>query len=145
MKKVTIKQVVDCYSTFENSKVNKLEESEKIKILKARKTMRPIHDDYEAFLKDVQEMMKPENWDELQKKVQQWQQEGEKTTLTEAERIEINKALVEYSKKVDNAVKEELAKEVEISIEKLKENSDIKLLEENDWEIGKLDLIEILL
>lgn len=143
--KCTVKQVVECYKAFEKSKVNKLEESEKIKILKARKAMRPIHDDYEAFLKDVQEMMKPENWDELQKKVQQWQQEGEKTTLTEAERIEINKALVEYSKKVDNAVKEELAKEVEISIEKLKENSDIKLLEENDWEIGKLDLIEILL
>lgn len=143
--KCTVKQVVECYKAFENSKVNKLEESEKIKILKARKAMRPIHDDYEAFLKDVQEMMKPENWDELQKKVQQWQQEGEKTTLTEAERIEINKALVEYSKKADNAVKEELAKEVEISIEKLKENSDIKLLEENDWEIGKLDLIEILL
>jgi hypothetical protein len=50
-----------------------------------------------------------------------------------------------YLKKVDSAVKDELAKEVEISIEKLKENSDIKLLEENDWEIGKLDLIEILL
>lgn len=143
--KVTIKQVVDCYNAFEKAKVNKLEESEKIKILKARKAMRPIHDDYEAFLKDVQEMMKPEGWDELQKKVQQWQQEGEKTTLTEAERIEINKALVDYSKKVDSAIKEELAKEVEISIEKLKENSDIKLLEENDWEIGKLDLIEILL
>ena len=145
MKKVPIKQVVDCYNAFENAKVNKLEESEKIKILKARKAMRPIHTDFEAFSKDVQEMMKPENWDELQKKVQQWQQEGEKTTLTEAERIEINKALVEYSKKVDNAVKEELAKEVEINIEKLKENSDIKLLGENDWEIGKLDLIEILL
>lgn len=143
--KVTIKQVVDCYNTFEKSKVNKLEESEKIKILKARKVMRPIHDDYEAFLKDVQEVMKPEGWDELQKKVQQWQQEGEKTTLTEEERIEINKTLVEYSKKVDNAIKDELTKEVEINIEKLKENSDIKLLEENDWEIGKLDLIEILL
>lgn len=143
--KATIKQVVDCYNAFEKAKVNKLDESEKIKILKARKVMRPIHDDYEAFLKDVQEMMKPEGWDELQKKVQQWQQEGEKTTLTEEERIEINKTLVEYSNKVDNAIKDELAKEVEISIDKLKENSDIKLLEENDWEIGKLDLIEILL
>lgn len=143
--KCTVKQVVECYKAFEKSKVNKLEESEKIKILKARKAMRPIHDDYEAFLKDVQEMMKPENWDELQKKVQQWQQEGEKTTLTESERIEINKALVEYSKKVDNAIKEELAKEVELSIEKLKENSDMKLLEENDWEVGKLGLIDILL
>ena len=142
---VTIKQVVDCYSAFEKAKVNKLEESEKIKILKARKVMRPIHADFEAFLKDVQEMMKPENWDELQSKAQKWQQEGEKTTLTKEEQNEINKSMEAYLKKVDSAVKDELAKEVEISIEKLKENSDIKLLEENDWEIGKLDLIEILL
>ena len=107
--------------------------------------MRPIHTDFEAFLKDVQEMMKPENWDELQAKAQKWQQEGEKTTLTKEEQNEINKSMEAYLKKVDSAVKDELAKEVEISIEKLKENSDIKLLEENDWEIGKLDLIEILL
>lgn len=142
---VTIKQAVDCYNAFEKAKVNKLEESEKIKILKARKVMRPIHTDFEAFLKDVQEMMKPENWDELQAKAQKWQQEGEKTTLTKEEQNEINKSMEAYLKKVDSAVKDELAKEVEISIERLKENSDIKLLEENDWEIGKLDLIEILL
>ena len=142
---VTIKQVLDCYNAFEKAKVNKLEESEKIKILKARKVMRPIHTDFEAFLKDVQEMMKPENWDELQAKAQKWLQEGEKSTLTKEEQNEINKSMEAYLKKVDSAVKDELAKEVEISIEKLKENSDIKLLEENDWEIGKLDLIEILL
>ena len=143
--KATVKQVVDCYNAFEKAKVNKLEESEKIKILKARKVMRPIHADFEAFLKDVQEMMKPENWDELQAKAQKWQQEGEKTTLTKEEQNEINKSMEAYLKKVDSAVKDELAKEVEINIEKLKENSDIKLLEENDWEIGKLNLIEILL
>ncbi len=143
--RATVKQIVDCYNTFEKTKVNRLEESEKIKILKARKAMRPIHADFEAFLKDVQEMMKPENWDELQDKARKWKQEGEKTTLTKEEQNEINKSLEAYLKKVDSAVKEELSKEVEISIEKLKENSDIKLLEENDWEIGKLDLIEILL
>lgn len=143
--KYTVKQIVEAYKLLGEAKVTKLEDGEVVKVVKARKAMRPIADDYESFLKDVQEKFKPEHWDEIQKKVQQWQQEGEKTTLTEAERIEINKVLVEYSKKVDSAIKEELAKEVEVNIEKLKEDSATKMLVENGWEVGKLDLIEILL
>jgi DNA-binding ferritin-like protein len=68
--KVTVKKVVICYKTLGEAKVTKLEESEVIKIVKARKMMRQIADDYEAFLKDIQEKFKPENWDEIQKKIQ---------------------------------------------------------------------------
>lgn len=143
--KATIKQVVEAYKLLGEAKVTKLEDGEVVKVVKARKAMRPIADEYESFLKDVQEKFKSENWDDVQKKVQQWQQEGEKTTLTEAERIEVNKALVDYSKKVDSAIKDELAKEVELNVEKLKEDSATKMLVENSWEVGKLDLIEILL
>ena len=50
MIKVTIKQVVDCYRALDKTKANKLEESEKIKILNARKAMRPIYESFEAFL-----------------------------------------------------------------------------------------------
>ena len=143
--KATIKKVVECYKLLGEAKVTKLEDGEVVNVVKARKAMRPIADEYESFLKDVQEKFKPENWDEVQSKVQKWQQEGEKTTLTEAERVEVNKALVDYSKKVDSAIKEELSKEVELNIEKLKEDSATKMLVENGWEVGKLDLIEILL
>ena len=143
--KATIKKVVECYKLLGEAKVTKLEDGEVVNVVKARKAMRPIADEYESFLKDVQEKFKPENWDEVQSKVQKWQQEGEKTTLTEAERAEVNKALMDYSKKVDSAIKEELSKEVELNIEKLKEDSATKMLVENGWEVGKLDLIEILL
>lgn len=145
MIKVTIKQIVDCYRALNKTKANKLEESEKIKILKARKAMRPIYESFEAFLKDTQEMFKSEDWEEIQKKVQQWQQEGENTTLTASEKNLLNEALIKYEKSVSSAIKEEQAKEVELDIEKLKENSDIKLMSENDWDFGRLSLIEIIL
>lgn len=145
MIKVTIKQIVDCYRALDKTKANKLEESEKIKILNARKAMRPIYESFEAFLKDTQEMFKSEDWEEIQKKVQQWQQEGENTTLTASEKNLLNEALIKYEKSVSSAIKEELAKEVELDIEKLKENSDIKLMSENDWDFGRLSLIEIIL
>lgn len=143
--KVTVKQIVSAYKTLGDAKVSKLEESEVIKVVKARKAMRTIAEDYESFLKDVQEKFKPENWDEIQTKIQQWQKEGEDTTLSESERIAINKAVLDYTNKINAAVKEELDREVEINIDTLKEDSSTKLLVENDWEMKKLDEIEILL
>lgn len=143
--KVTVKQVVEAYKSLGDAKVSKLEEADVIKVVKARKAMRPIADEYEAFLKDVQDKFKPENWDEVQEKIQQWQKEGEKTTLSEEERIELNKAIIGYQNKINQAIKEELEKEVELNIEKLSEGADVKIMSANDWTPNQLDTIEILL
>lgn len=139
-----VKNIVEAYKLLGNAKVSNLEDEDKSKILKARKSMRPIADEFEAFLKDAQEMFKPEGWEETQKKLAQWQQEGEKTTLSEEERIAINKALIGYQSAIDKAVKTELDKEVEIEIEKLSEGSDIKLMSANDWTPNQLDLIDMM-
>jgi hypothetical protein len=96
-------------------------------------------------LKDCQEKFKPEDWDAVQEKAAQWQKEGENTTLTEAERVNVNKAIIGYQQKIDNAVKDELAREVELNIEPLKEESATKMLVENDWELKKMDEIEVIL
>lgn len=139
-----MKDVVSAYKVLGDAKVTKLEESEVIKVVKARKAMRPIADDYDAFLKDCQEKFKPEGWDEIQKKLQQWQQEGENTTLTETERIELNKAVIGYQKKIDSALKDELKREVELNIEQLKEESIIKIIIENSWQLQKVEEISII-
>ena len=140
-----VKTIVEAYKLLGNAKSNNLDDADKGKILKARKSMRPIADEFEAFLKDAQEMFKPEGWEETLKKLAQWQQEGEKTTLTEEERIAINKALIGYQSAIDKAVKTELDKDVEIEIEKLSAGSDIKLISANDWTPNQLDLIDVLL
>lgn len=143
--KVTVKQVIECYKALGEAKVTKLEEADVVKVVKARKTMRPIAEDYDAFLKDCQEKFKPECWEDVQKKIQQWQQEGDNTTLTDAEKRGVNTVLVDYQNKINEAVKEELEKEIELNIDTLKEDSATKLLVENGWELKKLDEIEIML
>lgn len=143
--KCKIKQVVGAYKALGEAKVTKLEESEVVKVVKARKAMRPVAEEYESFLKDCQEKFKPEDWDDIQKDFQKWQQEGEKTTLSESRRIELNKSIIGYQVKIDKAVKDELEKEVEVDIETLKEETTTKLLVENGWELKKLDEIEIML
>ena len=140
-----VKHIVEAYKILGEAKVSKLEEADVIKILKARKAMRPIAEEFEAFLKDAQEKFKPENWNEIQEKVAQWQKEGEKTTLSEEERIEINNALIGYQSAINKAINEELGKKVEIGVEKLSEGSDVKLMSANDWTPNQLDTLDVIL
>ena len=140
-----IKEIVNAYKALGEAKVSNLEESEIRKVVNNRKIMRTIAEEFEAFLKDCQEKFKPENWDELQQKIQQWQQEGEKTTLTEEERIVINKAIMRYQQLITKAIQDEEDKNVDITVEKLSEDSITKLLKHNDWPINKLDELSAIL
>lgn len=134
-----LKEIVSAYKALGEAKVNSLEESEILKIVKARKAMRTIAEEYDAFLKDVQEKFKPENFEELQSKVQKWAE------LTDEEKVEINKLLKAYETSINNAIIAELEKEVDITVEKLNEDSITKLLKNNEWSTNKTDEISIML
>lgn len=140
--KVTVKQVVECYNVLDKAKATKLEVSDVIKILDARKAMRPTATDYDAFLKDCQEKFKPEDWDSIQKDLQQWQNEGENTTLSEERRIELNKAVIGYQNNINKALKSELEREIELDIEPLSKDARAKLMVENGWSIAEYDIVE---
>lgn len=139
-----LKELIAAYNRLGSATMTKLDDKDVVKALKARKAMRPHAEEYEAFLKDCQEKFKPENWDEVQTKAQQWQQEGEETKLTLEERKDINKALVTYQKNIDSAVKEELERDIVINIEKLGEGSDVKLMQENKWKPYELEELDML-
>lgn len=140
-----IKSIVAAYKVLGEAKVTKLEESEVIKIIKARKVMRPIAEEFEAILKDAQEKFKPECWDDVQEKLAKLQTEGENTTLTDAEKKGINKALIDYQNSINKVLNDELERDVEINIETLKEESATKLIVENGWELKKMEEIEVVL
>ena len=143
--KVSVKKIVEAYKMLGEAKVSKLEESEVVKVIKARKAMRPVAEDFEAFLKDAQDKFKPECWDDVQKKISQWQEEGGNTTLTDAEKRGVNTVVVEYQNSINKAINEELEREIEIEIEKLKDGSDVKLMSANDWTPNQLDALDVIL
>lgn len=133
-----LKEIVSAYKALGEAKVSSLEESEILKIVKARKAMRSIVEDFEAFLKDVQEKFKPENLEELQIKAQKWSE------LSDEEKMEINKTFRQYEQAMNVALLEEQEKEFELNIDKLSEESVSKLLKDNEWSINKLDEISIM-
>ena len=134
-----LREIVICYKTLGEAKVTKLSDADVVKIVKARKAMRPIADDFEAFLKDCQEKFKPEDWDKVQEKVQKWSE------LSEEEKLACNKVIIAYQKKLDEALVEEQDKDGELTLEKLDEGAESKLLLENGWEVKRLDEIALLL
>ena len=119
------------------AKVTKLDFTEALKIIKARKAMRPFAEEYDAFLKDCQEKFKPENWDEVQAKAQKWD------SLTDDEKKDLNIVLIEYNNKINDAVLGELEKEVEVTVEKLNEDTLTNLLQENGWKTKELDNLDV--
>ena len=133
-----LKELIAAYKALGEAKVTKLEASEVLKIIKARKAMRPHADEYEAFLKDCQEKFKPVAWDEIQAKAQKWE------TLTDDEKKDLNIVLMEYNNKINSAIIEEIEKEVEVAVEKLNEDSVTNILQENGWEVKRLEDIEVL-
>lgn len=134
-----LKSIIAAYKALGEAKVTKLEASEVLKIVKARKAMRPHAEDYDAFLKDCQEKFQPKNFEEIQEKVQKWD------SLTDEDKKVVNKALVEYNNSINSAILEEIEKDIEVSVEKLSEDSLTKMLQENGWELKKLDELEVLI
>lgn len=134
-----LKEVVSLYKILGEAKVSNLDESEIIKIVKARKLIRQIAEEYDAFLKDVQEKFKPENFEYIQNALQNW------NSIDDQERIEVNKIVRTYELKINAAVEEELEKDVDIVLDKLSEESVTKLLKHNDWKLNKLDELQPML
>lgn len=141
-----VKTIVEAYKLLGNAKTTNLEDADKIKILKARKAMRPTANEYEAFEKDCQEAMKYEGFDAdikpytvAHNKIRQ----GKGNEITECEAKAYGRVM-EYDMKVHKALCDELDKEIEIEIEKLSEGSDIKLMSANDWTPNQLDLIDVM-
>ena len=145
--KAKINQIVSAQKRLDKATVTKLEEADAIKLLKNRKAMRPYVTEYEEFEKDCREKFKVDGLEDADKKrleVINKVKENKAYQPTQEEVDAINK-VADYFNKVNKALSEELEREVEITFEKLSDNADVKLMQENGWNYAELDEIEVIL
>lgn len=140
-KEMTTNTVLSVYKLLNDSKLTKMEDKDKFIVIKAVRKFKPIAADFEDLKKDVQEKLKGENFEEMQKKALQWNEEGDKTTLTEDERKEVNMFFYEFNKNVKECLKEETEKKHELEYEKLSEDAFGKFISSNDFKVD--DIIKI--
>lgn len=128
--------IVSAYRTINAAKLTKMDDADKYRVIKAIREMKPVVESFDSFVQDARERLKPEDFDAMQKQAVKWQEEGENTTLTMEERIELNHHFEEYNEKVQECVREESEKEIELKFARLSEEAFCKLMASNpDWDV----------
>ena len=135
--KTTVDKIVKAYAKLGDVKVTTLEDKEVIKVIKMRKAMRPVSEEFNAFLEDAKSKFKPEGFEETVRKAQDgWDK------MSDAEKKAANELVNGYNRKVEEAVKEEAEKEVEIEFEPLSEESLTKLMKENSLTVAEMEMLD---
>lgn len=142
MKKISTEKILSVYNLINDAKLTKMDDEDKFRMIKIIRVLKPVATNFEDFKKDASEKLKGENHEEMLEKAQKWQTEGENTTLSEAERIEINKYFTDYNNKIVECLKDEAKKENELDYEPLGAGAFGKFVASNDWTLGQITAIE---
>lgn len=134
-KTMKVAQVVSIYNILKTFKVAKLPKEEQFKIIRNARALRATATAFDAFLADARERLKPDGFDSLMEKSQRFAE------LSDHEKREVNEAVAKYNSDVEECVRLELEKEVEIEgLEKM--NAEALISDDNDHNIETLLMLE---
>lgn len=124
--------IVEVYNRLKSAKVSKMEDAEKFAVVKAMRVFRPIADGFAAFVDDAREKLRPENFEEIQHKIQHVD------TLSEEERNAVNAQVDAYARSINECILDEARKEVDLEFEPLSEEALSRLAASNDFDISTI-------
>lgn len=136
MKKMTVETAVTAYNALKEGKVTRMESGEKISVVKAVRALKPTATGLADFVEEAREKMKPEGWEEIEKKTENFK------NLPEEERVAVNKEIVAYNEAVDKCVKEELSREVEVDFQPIGEEAFGRLIDSNDFTLNVITTLQ---
>lgn len=125
--KKTTDQIVTVFRLINTAKMTKMEDAEKFALIKAMRQMKSVSADFEDALKDAQERLKPENFDEIAGKGR----ENQKLTQEESDAIE------KYNKDVEECLHDVITKEVELTFTPLTEDALGRFIASNDFNLSQ--------
>lgn len=125
-------RIVDAYRKITPAKLTKMESAERSAILLAIRQLKKVATEYDDFLKDAQEKLKPDGFDAIVGKIQK----NEGLTVEEAS------AFNKYSKELDECMKPVADKEVELDFEPLSDAAMAHFIESNDFSVNDIFAIE---
>lgn len=126
MRKTTTEKAVIAYRILNAAKLGKMKDGDKFNLIKVMMKLKPVSVDYDNYIKDVAERLKPEGIEEIQAKLQR----------KEALEVEEHKIWDKYNSDVTKCVASELQKEVEFDFTPLSEEGFKGLLASNDFAVG---------
>lgn len=130
--------IIEVYQLLNTAKLTKMESKEKFSVIKIMRAMKPVAEEWDSFVKTMDEKLKGDNHEEMLAKAQQWQKEGEKTTLSLDERMAVNEYFAKFNKDRTEMINSEQSKEVNIIFDKLTEEAFERLVDSNDFNVGQI-------
>lgn len=109
-----LRKAINVYNFLGEMTVTKMEVSEILKVVKARKELKPHMDEWQPYLEDL------------------------KNKLKEGVDLNDKKAVAELDKKLNEAIKPDLEKEIEVKLEKLSDEAVAAILSENNINVREL-------
>lgn len=130
--KKTTNDIVTAFRLINSAKLTKMETSERFALILITRQLKKVANEFDDFFKDVQEKMKPEGFDTITEKVR------EQKELTPEETSAWNK----YHRGINESLKGELDKEIELDYEPLGKEAFEKFIESNDFNVSEIFAIE---
>lgn len=128
MMKATIEQICKVYNILNAAKVAKMNSEDRVAMVRIMRVLKPHYESFIDYQKQITDKLKPEGFDLIAKKLQA------EVALTEEERMAVIKLDIECKK----PTQEELAKEVELEIKALTDDSMSRLIESNDFSMAQI-------
>lgn len=141
MKTIDITKI---YQLLNSAKLTKMEDSDKIKVIKTLRVIKPISKGYEDFATEAQKKLMGENHAEMQKKAEKWNKEhqNQKYSDLSEEEVEELKSITgyfdAYNQRVAECLRDEAEKEQSLEYERLSGDAFSKLVASNDWTCGQI-------
>ena len=142
------KDIATATALLSDAKLTGMADTDKFTVIRALRVLKPIRQQYEDFVRDASERLKPEGFDSLQERARRWNDlhRGKRMAdLTDDERAEleaINTQYADYNKKVEQCIREEADREQDTDYDRLTEEAFGKLLAANaDWTAANILLL----
>ncbi len=123
--------IVAAFRLINPAKLSKMESAERFPLILAIRQLKKVATDFDDFLKDVQERLKPEAFDAIAAKVQSQKE------LSKAE----SDAWTKYQKDIQDCLHDELEKQVDLDFKPLSEDAIAHFIDSNDFSAGDIILI----
>lgn len=122
--------MIVAYRILNNAKLSKMDGKEKYLVIRAMKQLKPVATDYDDFLKDAAQRLRPDGYEAIEAK--------QDKDLTEEEREVVDK----YNTEISECVREELNKEVELGYKPLTEEAFGRFADSNDISLAELMAVD---
>lgn len=153
MKKIKTIEAVDAYRTLKALKTSSMSDDAALRVWKNMKALRQVADTYDKDVKEAQESLKDDKFEEMQCKLQECQQleqkhanEGYEYTKDDSAKFaEVNEYFFNQKQKTEKYFSDLANAEVEVSIEEVDEKELFKAAKDCGLKFADMETLDVVI